>query len=259
MQLTTFKEKDLPYKELETIGLAAGEKLLLNIDDLKNLLSGRRTGLMQLQNLEAENIKIKSMDAKLSLFHNPAGGTELRIHPIYRKPQRPDYIDEQEADQLIKGSTGYLQKITKDDKGNTKELLVEYDAETREFIISDTDKILAPDMVNGEFLTPAQKEDYRKGKEVELPDKTVFQYAAAEPQGIRSNKLAIIASIVVDGGMSYLMYEGLNALFNKKRDLKMAEQLSPGYHNAVKDAEAQRNTLVPEQVTRGYTRGGATR
>ena len=59
MNLIYYKESDLPLKELETMGLASNGQLLINVNDLKALLSGRRTGLMHLENLEAENIKIK--------------------------------------------------------------------------------------------------------------------------------------------------------------------------------------------------------
>jgi hypothetical protein len=73
MHLVYYNENDLPIKDLETIGLAAGGQLLLNVDDLKALLSGRRTGLLQLHDLEAENIKIKSLDAKISLQQGKDG------------------------------------------------------------------------------------------------------------------------------------------------------------------------------------------
>lgn len=241
MHQIILNENELPMRDLETIGLAAGGQLLLNEDDLKALLSGRRTGMLQLQDLEAENIRIKSLDAKISLKRNPAGIAELLIHPVYRKPATPDFLDDFEAKQLEKGELPSLLKITKDNKGNTKEVLVEYDKDTREFIVSDTEKILAPDMVNGEFLTAAQKENYRKGKEVQLPDGTRFNYSATDTHGIRSNKIALIASILVDGGLSYMVYHGLNALFNQKRDETDAAKLSPAYYNAVKDMGNQRN------------------
>ena len=38
MNPITFHENDLPVKDLETIGLASGGQLLLNVDDLKALL-----------------------------------------------------------------------------------------------------------------------------------------------------------------------------------------------------------------------------
>lgn len=241
MQRTVLNENELPMGMLETIGLAAGGQLLLSEDNLKALLSGQRTGLVELHNLEAENIKIESMNAKLSVRRNATGGTDLMIHPVYREPLTPAFLDDYEAKQLEKGELPSLLKISKDSKGNTKEILVEYDKDTREFIISDTEKILAPDMVNGEFLTAAQKENYRKGKEVKLPDGARFSYTATDSHGIRSNKLALIASILVDGGLSYIVFRGLNALFNQKRDEKEAAKLSPAYNNAVKDMEEQRN------------------
>ncbi|MES2275020.1 MAG: DUF4099 domain-containing protein [Bacteroidota bacterium] len=245
MNLVNFHEDELPIKDMETIGLAAGGQLLLNVDDLNALLSGRRTGLLELQNLEAENIKIKSLNAKISLQHTDEGKMDLLIHPIYRKAQRPEFLDENEAEKLQKGEVANLLKITKDNHGNKTEMLIEYDADTKEFIVSDTEKILAPDMVNNEFLTAAQKENYRKGREVEIADGTKFSYSAVDHHGIRANKLALVASILMDGGLSYVVYKGLNALFNKKRDEKAAAKLSPGYHQAMKDVENQR-AFIPE-------------
>lgn len=242
-------------KDFETIGLAAGGQLLLNVDDLKALLSGRRTGLMQLHNLEGENIRIKSMDAKISLKPDEAGKLNLMIHPVYKKPVTPSFLDDAEAAKLEKGEVANYLKKTTDDLGNTKEILVEFDSETREFIVSDTEKILAPDMVNLQFLTAAQKENYRKGKEVTLTDKTTFAYSGADAKGIRANKLALVASILIDGGLTYVVYKGLNRLFNQQRNDVEAGKLSPGYYNAVQDAESERQR-VPNQMSRSYTRNG---
>lgn len=248
MNLISFKESDLPIRELETIGLASRGQLLLNAEDLKALLSGRRTALLHLENLETENIKIKAIDAKISLRKNEYGKTEMLIHPIYRKPATPDFLDDNEARQLEKGEVANLLRVVKDDKGNKKEVLVEYDAETREFIVSDTEKIMAPDMVNSEYLTAAQKEKYRRGKQVELADKTVFNYSGTDTQGIRSNRLALVASILVDGGLSYMVYKGLNALFGEKQKPEEAGTLSPGYYSAMQDMEDQRPVMNNKHI-----------
>jgi hypothetical protein len=180
------------------------------------------------------------ISTKISLRRNEQGKTDLLIHPIYRKPATPDFFDDSEAEQLEKGEVASLLKVTTDKKGRKKEVLVEYDPETREFIVSDTEKILVPDMLNSEFLTPAQKEAYRKGKEVKLADGTVLTYSASDSNGIRSNRLALIASILVDGGLSYMVYQGLNAAFGKKHDPVESEKLSPGYQSAVEDMENER-------------------
>lgn len=246
MNFVNYHEDDLPIQDLETIGLAAGGQLLLNVDDLKALLSGRRTSLLELHDLETDNIKIKSINAKISLKPNENGKMDLLIHPIYRIAEIPDLINESEAQLLRKGELGSLLKITLDNHGNKKEKLVEYDPETKEFIVLDTDKILAPDMVNNEFLTPAQKENYRKGKEVQMADGTKFSYSATDRHGIRSNKLALIASILMDGGLTYMIFKGLNMLFNKKRDEKFAQKLSPGYYQALKDIENKHGLKLHE-------------
>ena len=214
--------------------------------------------MQELHDLEAENIKIKSLNAKISLRPNETGRIDLIIHPIYRNAVTPDFLDDNEARQLQKGEVASLLKTTVDNHGNKKEMLIEYDADTREYIVSDTEKILAPDMVNNEFLTPAQKENYRKGKEVQIADGTKLSYSGVDHHGIRSNKMALIASILIDGGLTYMVYKGLNALFNQKRDQKAAEKLSPGYHNAMKDLENQR-PFVPNQADRSYTRSGGSR
>lgn len=240
MKLKTFQEYELPVVDLETIGLASRGQLLLNEQDLNALLSGRRTGMLHLKNLEAENIKIAAIDAKLSLHRDQTGKVDILIHPIYKRPVTPDFLDNNEAHELENGDVQLLWKKVKDGKGREKELLVEYDEETREFVISDSEQIIAPDMVNSEFLTAAQKENYRKGKEVKIADGTTFQYSGKDVNGMRADRLMLIASIVVDGGLSYLLYKGLQALSGKGRDEQEAKKESPGFLSALQDMEDQR-------------------
>ena len=201
--------------DLERIGLAKNGRLSLDEDDLNALLSGRRTDMLRLENLQADGIHIPALDAKLSLRPNAAGDLELLVHPIYKEIEPPYFLTAEEAQQLEKGEQVNIDKVIVDKEGNAKEVLVEFDRETNEFIITDTEKILAPEEINGLPLTPEQKERYRKGKEVETADGTTIQYAAKEKQGIRSDRLALIASVLIDGGVTYLLFKGLNALFNK--------------------------------------------
>jgi len=240
MKVKTFLEHELPMADLETIGLASRGQLLLNEEDLGALLSGRRTEMQHLKNLEAENIKIAAIDAKISLRRNEQSKVDLLIHPIYKRPVTPDFLDPNEAHELENGEVQMLWKKIKDGKGKEKELLVEYDAETREFIVSDTEKIIAPDMVNSEFLTAAQKENYRKGKEVKIADGTTLQFSGKDVNGIRADRLMLIASIVADGGLSYVLYKGLRALYGKERDEAKAREESPGFRSALQDMQDQR-------------------
>jgi hypothetical protein len=234
-----YQEQDLPWKDLKQIGLFKNRSLNLDEDDLKAMLSGRRTEMLRLEDLSMEGFHIPSLDAKLSLKPNDKGVLELLVHPIYREAEVPQYLTDDEVNALERGEIVNVQKSVFDDEGNPKEILVEFDKDTNEFIIMDTEKIIAPEMVNNEKLTAGQKERYRKGKRVELEDGTVFQYSATESKGVTANRLALIASVLIDGGLSYILYQGLHALFGEKQDQAKAREYSQGYMDALEDVEAE--------------------
>lgn len=234
-----YKEQDLPYGDLQKIGLAENGALKLNDDDRRALLSGRRTAMLRLENLSSDGLHIPQLDAKLSLKPDPLGDLGLLVHPIYRQAQQLPFLTGTETEQLEKGEVPNIEKMIFDDEHNAREVLVEFDRETGEFVVTDQARILAPDQVNGQRLSLEQKERYRKGKEVELADGTVLQYSATEKKGMRSNKLALIASVLVDGGLSFALYHGLNHLFGEKKHRQDAGVFSKGYHTDLAAAREQ--------------------
>jgi Protein of unknown function (DUF4099)/Protein of unknown function (DUF3945) len=240
-----YQERDVPWKELQQIGLFKNGSLNLDEDDLKAMLSGRRTEMLRLENLNTEGLHIPSLDAKLSLRLDEDGVLELLVHPIYREAEVPQYLTDDEANALERGEAVNVQKFVFDDKGDSKEILVEFDKDTNEFIITDTEKIIVPEMVNNEKLSAEQKERYRKGKRVELADGTTFQYSGTNSKGMSADKLALVASILIDGGISYILYKGLHALFGEKQDKAKASDYNKGYYDALADmdAEEQSNSI----------------
>lgn len=226
-------------EELQQIGLADGRNLRLDHDDLDAILAGRRTDMLRLEGLTFDDMKIQQLDAKLSLERQPDDNVRLLIHPIHREPEAPEYLTRDEAEALEKGDTVNLLKKVYDGEGHEREVLVEFDKDTNEFIVSDTANIEAPEEINGVPLTAEQKERFRKGKEVKTDDGTTVQYAAQEKQGIRSDKLHLIASIVIDGGISYILYKSLHALWGQKHDKDKANEVGKNYPEALKKYQQQ--------------------
>jgi hypothetical protein len=266
MTQQTYSEQEIPLLEFEKIGMTKNGRLNLHEEDIQALLSGNRTGMLRLENLVSDGVHIEALDAKLSLKQGHDGKMGLLVHPIYRRPEYPDFLTESEAEKLEKGETPNILHFRFDDEGKPRDLLVEFDKETNEFIITDTAKILVPDMVNSEYLSLEQKERYKKGKTVELADGTTFQYTATDKHGIKANKLALIASILVDGGLSFILFKGLNALFNKKRDEKEAAKNGKGYNLALENMQAHervakegKQAAPKDEQERGYTRTGRSR
>jgi uncharacterized protein DUF4099/uncharacterized protein DUF3945 len=258
-----YNQQDLPMADLQKAGLAENGSLKLDNDDLTALLSGRRTDMLRLQNLFSDGLHIPQLDAKLSLKPNAEGKLDLLVHPIYKQARRLPFLTGAEAEKLERGEVPNIEKKILDDNGNAGDVLVEFDKETNEFIMTDEARILAPDRINGEYLSLDQKERYRKGKEVELDDGTKVQFSATEKQGVRSNRLALIASVLIDGGLSFALYHGLNHLFGEKKHRNNADENGKGYYTDLEKLEQQQKAgwrtedRPGNQQNRAYTRTAA--
>lgn len=259
--------QELPMEELQQIGLAEGMKLQLDHDDLDALLAGRRTDMLRLEGLTFDDMEIKQLDAKLSLDRKPDGTVGLLLHPIHREPIAPEYLTRDEAEGLEKGDAVNVLKKIYDGEGNEREVLVEFDRDTNEFVVSDTENIEAPEEINGVPLTAEQKEKFRKGKEVKVDeDGTTVQYAATGKQGMRSDKLHLIASIVIDGGLSFVLYKAMHALWGQKQDKNRekdkANETGKNYGEAFQKYQQQqaRTTMRPvaeeqeQEIDQGMSR-----
>lgn len=257
-----FKEKDLPLEDLAAVGLAAGDRVFLPEADLTALLSGRRTDMLTLEDLEYQGLRIGSLQAKLSLATGPDGKPELLVHPIYLRSIPPTYLSDTEIEALESGEESCLEKDIVDKRGQRKRVLVEFDNETRQFLETDEDKLEAPEEINGYPLTAEQKAKFRRGEEVEVPDGTKARHSATTREGIRANRIALILSIVLDGGISYLVFKSLKALPGQKHG-ESAALLSPAFVQTEAKAKTQANAAEPElllagnQHMRAYTRTGS--
>lgn len=253
-----YKVEALPKDELQQLGLMKSGKFVIAREVQEALLAGRRTELLRFNNLETENFKIPQLEAKLSLQPGEGGKLKLLVHPIYKEASYPAYLNDMDAAELESGQSSSITKKIADGKGGEKEILVEFDKDTKEFVITDTNRIVAPDMVNNQKLTAGQKEQYKKGKEVEIPDGTVLQFSAVEKHNMRSNKLALVASLVIDGGISFVLFKSLNYLFNKKPEAANRVKFSEQYKEALEDMRQQQNSskevATVEQVSSGIRR-----
>jgi hypothetical protein len=261
-----FDEQDLPMEDLLKVGLIQDGGLVLDREDIDALLSGRPTSMLRFENLSFDGFNIAALDAKISLKPGSNGELELMLHPIYKKALYPAWLSDTEAEKLEKGEAVNLEKMILDDENELKDVLVEFDKETNEFIVTDIEKVLAPHKVNNEPLTPEQKERFRKGKEVELADGAKFQFSATEPKGLRSNRLQLIASIIIDGGISFVLYKALNAMIGHKQEKSAEVNNSKGFNAAKNEMAEQEKRRGPGmdvgqkgEHTRGYSRSGTSR
>lgn len=229
--------RELPLDELESLGLLSGGRILLSEDDVEALLAGRRTGMIQLNDLHTDAYRIDQLDAKLSVTKDQEGKLFLKVHPIYKAPQPSPLLKEAEADSLIQGKINRILKITPQPEEDPLVHIIEYDPETREFISYQPKDILVPEMVNFEPLNTKQKEEFRNGEIVKLQDGTQLQYRAGEPKGITSDRAALILSVLIDGGISYLLLRTIRNIIGNKA--KQQDHQTPGFLAAEAEMQAR--------------------
>ncbi|MGB3108300.1 DUF4099 domain-containing protein [Sphingobacterium siyangense] len=236
-----FLETDIPIGDLRKLGLMTSGKPDLSKEDIEALISGHRTDLITLRNLHGDGIHIQEMQAKLSLHRDENGHMSIQLHPIYREATRHSLLLDVEAEQLELGQLTNVQKTYQTDQGK-KSWIIEYDPETKEFISSDPDKVEVPDKINSEKLSELQKDQYRNGGVVALSDGTLIQRRAASRSGVTSNRTALIYSLLLDGGISYLVLKVVGNLVNNKKEQQ--DPYTTGYNQALKDMYDQNREKV---------------
>ncbi|MFD2968836.1 DUF4099 domain-containing protein [Sphingobacterium bambusae] len=226
-----FKEAELPREALQSLNLFNNEKVAIDDYDLEAMFAGRRSALIAISDVELNSFRIARMEVKLSLNRTDSGEVELLIHPVYRSPQPHYLLDQQAMGTLMDGEqpNHVVELNVGDDK--VRRMVVEYDAETREFLAYDAASVKAPVMVNGEELDADQREAYRLGKQVTIYDDTTVQYRVSEPKGMLSNTERVILSFEDDGKLRHVMLHELRNLqdgFHRQLDYN-----SSSYQNAL--------------------------
>lgn len=231
------KEKTLPIKDLETFGVLKDGEFTIPEKEVEALKNGRMTDVVELKDLKGKDIHIEKMPARLSIVRGEDGNPALRIDPVYKEPNIHQDLSDVERKQLIQKELANIKKSYVDKEGNIQTEIIEYDQNTRQFLSYNPRDIKAPHAVNGEQLSPQQKKKYKEGENVQLADGTEFQLSPSSPKGLRSTNSALVLSVILDGGVSYLLMTGVSKLLG--RETKEENAYSTGYLDAIKEVQKQ--------------------
>jgi hypothetical protein len=131
-----------------------------------------------------------------------------------------------------------------------KTVIYEFDRDTNSFVSVDENQVNVPEEINGVPLSSRQKKRYKEGEEVTVDDGTKIQVSPASESSLRANRNLFILSLMVDGGLSYALYKGVDALFKAGEKQKQEENIySKGYLDALHKVERnleQRQAEFPD-------------
>lgn len=231
---TQFNISELPLSQFEALGIYQDRQLLLEPEEISTLLSGRRTTLVSLHELKGTDFTIERLDARLSLHRSPSGEVELLLHPIYKYPRAHPLLNEEEMQSLITGAKSYVARAVEREEGRAGMFNIEYDKLTKDFVGYDVSKVQAPERVNGMLIDEEEKSAFQRGEVLELADGTKIQHRASEPKGIISDRKALVLSVLLDGGISYLLLRGIRSL---SENMDQKEHRTPAFNSAIAEME----------------------
>jgi hypothetical protein len=230
-------DKKLPMDDLKIFGIYRDGKFTIPEEQIKALKDGRMTDIVELKNLKGKDIEIETLPARLSIVRGDNGNPSLRIDPVYREPNEHPQLSQDERQRLIKAEIANIKKSYVDKEGNVQTEIIEYDKETKQFMAYNPRKVKAPETVNEQHLTPEQKRKYKEAEVVELNDGTAFQFTGIDKKGIKSNRSGLVLSVILDGGISYLLYTGLKRMLGAKSNEE--KSYSQGYVDGINKVQKQ--------------------
>lgn len=166
-----YQANHLPYGLFEKIGMSKKEVLSLPADDLKALLQGRTTRMLDL-NFKMEGIDLREK-AKISLYTLADNSVGIKIHP-YRKELQNEYgFSASEMGMLKKGEVLAKTKVSLN--GEKEKYLFQLDQDINEIKSVRVKDIHIPKFIEGHELTRGQKEELRKGASVILAGEKIIR------------------------------------------------------------------------------------
>lgn len=236
--------KLLPMDDLKLFGIYRNGTFTIPEEQVRALKNGGMTDIIELKDLKSKerDIHIEKLPARLSIVKGDDGKPSLRIDPVYIRENDHPLLTDLEKTRLIREEMANIKKDYVDQQGNIQSRVIEYDQHTKQFVSFDPNKVKPPIAVDGETLTPEKKRKYQEGELVELEDGTQFQIRASDRRGVRSNKTGLVLSVLIDGGISYLLVTGIQRLLGKQS--KEQQSYSAGYRDAVKEVQRQMQRRV---------------
>lgn len=160
----------------------------------------------------------------------------------------PEMVD---GKQVFKPITTYRNDFSikpyneKNDYRNSR-ILIEYNQDKNSFDIVNTNRIPKVQAINGEKLTKDEQEKLERGEEITTSDGNKVKYSPQKQTFVQANnKRLLIASLLLDGGLSYLIVKAVDHFTNKetnkagvdKEYIKELEKLKNDIDNKIRQTD----------------------
>lgn len=175
-----FKESDIPYSELQKIGITKMDILTMGKNNLEAFLTGKRTSMLPIKGTYA-NGETFAFQAKISLYRKEDKTVGVNIHPFRNEIKNDINLKQVELDILQKG--GLIAKTI-----NKEKFLVQLDTETNELLKAKVKDISIPSYIKDIELTSENKDLLKAGQNITLKSNNETLYIGLDlnsPKGVK--------------------------------------------------------------------------
>lgn len=120
-------------------------------------------------------------------------------------------------------------EVTQFDKEQDKRnesFILEYDDKAKSFNVIESGKIDRIKSVNGHPLSEEEKNELKEGNEILINEDTKLKVSPNKSNPLDSNKKLLILSMMLDGGISFILIKSLELLKEQQETKKMKEQIA---------------------------------
>ncbi|MDO5664470.1 MAG: DUF3945 domain-containing protein [Bacteroidia bacterium] len=176
-------------------------------------------------------------------------GTENVVVKVAKRDKQGNEIgyDYKRSNKNLFAISEYKEEAHKELKD--KNVLFQYDKETKSFKKVNPDKVDLVAEINGHLISETEKERLKKGEMVQLDDETSVEISPKKGKSFISNKALLITSLMLDGGICYLLIKTAEKVSKEK--IEKDNIYSKGYVAALNKLKAellQKQAQYPNNV-----------
>lgn len=264
--MSTLNFNNLPYDAMENFGITKKDILNLPARTINALLNGRKSSLMLFQNVKiSPDSNPLAIEGKLQFIKKNDDKIGVNFYPVKTIDDNKYKLSEEQINFLKSNNTGFVEKnIQRNDNSNIT-VLVAYDRFLNDYNAVEKNKLIPPTQINNVKLTPAQQDDFKNGKSVDINgDKFILnitnEIGISDTKG-NTNKINTISwgdKKLTPGDLS----TSLNLIGAKNSNVMLVEHLvkmidideinqvnvlkNPNFISAVQKAQNEVDLLVKE-------------
>lgn len=199
---------------------ASGEYLESGTANYKHDPKEKESFYVKLKTENNKEVEMWGVNLKESLEKaNAKKGDDITVSITGREPVMVD-------NKPVHRNNFQVLQFDKERDERNQSFILEFDDTAKSFNVIESGKIDRIKSVNGHSLTEEEKLELKEGNEISINGDTKLKVSPSKSSPLESNKKLLLLSMMLDGGMSFVLIKGFELLKEQRESQKIKEQLA---------------------------------